>query len=102
MRRPKPAQIRAFAVLLALGATVAACETGGQKKPAPTAGKPQGVANRPREQKNPNTPVKTIDPRDQNANPGPSRTIPIPGQSPNPTAPAPPGALPDPYANPPR
>lgn len=102
MSRSKPAQIRAAVLLLMAGAALAACETGGKTKPVPTAGKPQGVANRPRQDKNPNTPVRTIDPRDQSANPAPSRTIPIPGQSPNPTATAPQGALPDPYANPPR
>jgi len=102
MSRLKPAQICAWAVLLAIGATVAACQTGGQKRPAATAGKSQGAVNRPRDAQNPNVPVRTIDPRDQSANPAPSRTIPIPGQSPNPTATAPPGALPDPYANPPR
>lgn len=101
MTRLKPAEIRAWAIILALGAAAAACQTGGEKR-ASTAGKPQGVANRPRQQPSPNVPVRTIDPRDQSANPAPSRTIPIPGQSPNPTAPAPQGALPDPYANPPR
>jgi len=44
--------------------------------------------------------VSTVDPRDQVTNPAPPRTVPIPGQSPNPTSQRPPTALPDPYANP--
>jgi hypothetical protein len=61
-----------------------------------------GAKNQPRQAQDPNHPTRTIDPRDQSATPAPPRTLPIPGQNPSPTAPGPQGALPDPYANPPR
>ena len=44
-------------------------------------------------------PDRTYDP---NADPGPSRILPIPGQNPSPNGPAPPGVLPDPFNNPPQ
>ena len=43
--------------------------------------------------------IKTVDPRDRNADPSPSRTEPIESTN-NPTASGPQGALPDPYARP--
>jgi hypothetical protein len=103
MSRSKSAQIRAGVVLLALSAATGACgKLGDLERPGPMFGHPVGAANKPRQQQDPNRPVQTIDPRDQSATPAPPRTLPIPGQSPNPTASGPPGALPDPYANPPR
>lgn len=41
-------------------------------------------------------PDKTYDP---NADPGPQRNLPIPGQTFNPNGPPPPGVLPDPFNN---
>jgi hypothetical protein len=43
--------------------------------------------------------VRTVDPRDRNSDPAPSRTVPIDSTS-NPTASGPAGALEDPYARP--
>lgn len=43
--------------------------------------------------------VRTVDPRDRNSDPAPSRTAPIDSTS-NPTASGPQGALEDPYARP--
>lgn len=43
--------------------------------------------------------VRTIDPRNRDDRPAPPRTLPIDSAQ-NPTASAPQGALPDPYANP--
>lgn len=43
--------------------------------------------------------VRTIDPRDRNSDPAPSRTVPIDSTS-NPTASGPQGVLEDPYARP--
>jgi hypothetical protein len=75
---------------------------GNLDRPGPMFGK-AGQANTPRQQQqDPNRPVQTIDPRDENTTPAPSRTVPIPGQSPDPFGARPPGALPDVYSNPPR
>ena len=43
--------------------------------------------------------VRTVDPRSRDDRPAPPRTVPIDSAQ-NPTASAPQGALPDPYANP--
>ncbi len=43
--------------------------------------------------------IRTIDPRNTNSDPSPSRAIPIEGTN-SPTASGPQGALPDPYARP--
>jgi hypothetical protein len=50
----------------------------------------------------PARPVDTVDPRDRSMDPAPPRSLPIEGQAPNPSEMAPPGALPNPYANPSR
>lgn len=90
------------ALALGAGAGLAGCgKLGALERPGPMFGGP-AAANQPRQQQDPNRPVQTIDPRDENATPAPPRTLPIPGSGSNPTAVAPPGALPDPYANPPR
>lgn len=47
----------------------------------------------------PSRTVRTVDPRSRDDRPAPPRTLPI-DSAPNPTAVAPQGALPDPYANP--
>jgi hypothetical protein len=39
-------------------------------------------------------------PYDPNADPGPSRSLPVPGENHMPNAPPPPGVLPDPFNNP--
>jgi hypothetical protein len=61
-----------------------------------------GTENQARQQPGPNTPTGTIDPRNASGTPAPPRTLPIPGQAQDPFASKPQGALPDPYANPPR
>ena len=48
---------------------------------------------------NPGRTIRTVDPRNRDDRPAPPRTLPIDSAQ-NPTAPAPQGALPDPYANP--
>jgi len=74
---------------------------GSLERPGPMFGGQAGQSQ-PRQQQDPNRPVQTIDPRDENTTPAPSRTVPIPGQSPDPFGARPPGALPDVYSNPPR
>jgi predicted small lipoprotein YifL len=104
MSRPWSASLGAAAALLALSAALAGCGKMGElERPGPLFGHGQGVGDQPRQQQDPNRPVQTVDPRDQTATPAPPRTLPVPGQSPNPLgAPPNPGALPDPYVNPPR
>lgn len=97
MSRSTSAPIVGLAGALALCAGLAGCsQTGGMGRPF------ERGANQPRQQQDPNHPTQTIDPRDASGTPAPSRTLPIPGTAPNPIGVAPPGALPDPYANPPR
>jgi hypothetical protein len=75
----------------------------GHGKPtAAASGAPGATVQKRASQPDPNRPVRTVDPRDESVSPVPPRTAPIPGQGPLPNAPAPQGALPDPYANPPR
>ena len=88
--------VGAAAVLLVLSAGLGGCVSG------PPLGHGAGASDQTRQQPGPNQPTKTIDPRDQSANTAPPRTVPIQGQSPNPFGAAPQGALPDPYAHPPR
>ena len=94
----------ALVALVALSAGVTACGKVGQlEHPGPLFGTKanpdRSAANRPQD---PSRPVQTVDPRDRSTDPVPPRTLPIEGTSPSPTAVAPPGALPDPYANPAR
>lgn len=96
---------RALAVALLLAAPLAGCgKLGELERPGPLFGaarsttKAADEANR--QAQDPGRPVDTVDPRDRSVDPAPSRTLPIEGTSPNPTQSAPPGALPDPYANP--
>ncbi|MFC3068830.1 hypothetical protein [Phenylobacterium soli] len=90
MSRPNSALLSGAAVL-ALALAVGACQS-----------LPGSHAAQSRQPADPNRPTRTIDPRDTSATPAPPRTLPIPGTGSDPTAVAPPGALPDPYANPPR
>jgi hypothetical protein len=59
-----------------------------------------GADRAQREASDPGTAPDTVDPRDRTTDPAPARTLPIPGQSPNPGAAPPRGALPDPYNDP--
>jgi predicted small lipoprotein YifL len=97
----------ACAVALALSAPLAACGKLGQlQRPGPLNGvesaTTQQADERVRKATDPSLPVDTIDPRDQVIDPRPPRTLPIPGTNPSANDVALPGALPDPYANPPR
>ena len=103
MSRRTFAPIAILAGALALGGGLAGCaQMGSPHHPGSIFGRGAGAANQTRQEQGPNRPVQTIDPRDESGTPAPPRTLPIPGQSPDPFAVAPPGALPDPYANPPR
>ena len=96
----------ALAAVVALSAGLSACgKMGDLERPGPIFGHgaPQQPVMQRRQQQDPNRPVQTVDPRDESATPAPPRTLPIPGQSPNPLGGPPnPTALPDPYTNPPR
>lgn len=90
---------------LAAASTLAACgKTGELQRPGPLFGQGRATTRAADEQvrqaQDPNRPVDTVDPRDATTDPSPPRTLPIPGQGSDPTRTAPPGALPDPYANP--
>jgi hypothetical protein len=96
---------RACAVLLIAGAPLAACgKLGELEKPGPLNGAGRATTRQADEQnrqaQDPQRPVDTVDPRDRSTDPAPPRTLPIEGTAPDPTASQPPGALPDPYANP--
>ena len=69
------------------------------KAPPPESARAKAAA-RSSDEQDASRPVRTVDPRDDINNPAPSRTIEIPGQSPDPIAPGPQGSLPDPYSNP--
>ena len=89
---------------LALAAGLAGCgKVGSLERPGPLFGSERNTtkdADSAQRQQDPSRPVDTVDPRDRSTDPAPPRTLPIPGSGQNPTAPAPQGALPDPYANP--
>jgi hypothetical protein len=96
---------RACAVLLMVGAPLAACGKMGElQKPGPLNGAGRATDRQSEESRrqaqDPSRPADTIDPRDRAIDPAPPRTLPIAGSGQNPTASGPPGALPDPYANP--
>ncbi len=96
---------RVSAALLILGAPLAACGKLGQlEKPGPLNGASGATTRkadeRVRQAQDPSRQVDTIDPRDENTDPAPPRTLPIGGTNPDPFGSAPQGALPDPYANP--
>jgi predicted small lipoprotein YifL len=102
MSRKSP-QIAIVAAAVALSGALAGCgKLGPLERPGPLFGHPNKAIEQRRQQQDPNRPVQTIDPRDDFANPAPPRTVPIEGTGPDPTASGPQGALPDPYANPPR
>ncbi|MEO8115310.1 MAG: hypothetical protein ABI655_13070 [Phenylobacterium sp.] len=96
---------RACALALALAAPLAGCgKVGELQRPGPLFGAGRATTKAAdeaqRQAQDPGRPVDTIDPRDRTMDPAPPRTLPIQGTSPSPTASGPPGALPDPYANP--
>lgn len=86
----------ALGVLLVLaGLSQSGCGKLGQlERPGPMFGHSQADAG-----PEPTRTVQTVDPRDRNSDPAPSRTVPIDSTS-NPTSSGPPGALEDPYARP--
>jgi hypothetical protein len=98
------------AIGLAGGAALAAAALAGcgkigeLERPAPLFGRaPAGNAQAQAQAQageEASSPVRTIDPRNEFLNPAPPRAAEIPGLSPDPIAPGPQGALPDPYANP--
>ena len=104
--RISPAVLRAGGLLaaLVLGATLAGCgKLGELDRPGPLFGraKPATATTAQAPQgEDPSRPVQTIDPRDENVTPEPSRSAPIQGSGQSPFGSQPPGALPDPYAQP--
>ena len=97
--------LRACATALILAAPLAACGKMGElERPGPLNGVGTATTKRSdeavRQATDPNRPVDTVDPRDRVLDPRPQRTLPIGGANPDPNRVAPPGALPDPYANP--
>jgi predicted small lipoprotein YifL len=95
----------AGAVLLLLAAPLGACGKLGQlEKPSALNGAGRATERQAdaqqRQVQDPQRPVDTVDPRDRNVDPAPPRTLPIPGSGQDPFASGPPGALPNPYANP--
>jgi len=96
---------RACAVVVILGAPLAACGKMGElQKPGPLNGAGRATDRQAEEQRrqaqDPQRPVDTVDPRDRSIDPAPPRTLPIPGSGQDPTAPGPQGVIPNPYNNP--
>ncbi|MFI4965053.1 MAG: hypothetical protein ACHP9T_06765 [Caulobacterales bacterium] len=96
---------RACAALLILGTPLAACgKMGDLQKPSALNGAGRATERQAEEQRrqaqDPNRPVDTVDPRDRTVDPAPPRTAPIEGSGQDPLQSRPPGALPDPFANP--
>ncbi|HEX5380598.1 MAG TPA: hypothetical protein VFW47_18620 [Phenylobacterium sp.] len=91
--------LRSLAILATtatLAVSVSACgKLGVLERPGPIFGRGSNADAGPE----PSRRVRTIDPRDRNSDPAPSRTVPIDSTS-NPTASGPQGALEDPYARP--
>lgn len=86
----------AVTLVLAAAAGLSGCgKLGALERPGPMFGRAGGADAGPE----PTRSVRTVDPRDRNSDPSPSRTVPIEGTV-NPTASGPQGVLPDPYASP--
>jgi predicted small lipoprotein YifL len=105
MSRLTPARALTLASLVAVSVALAGCgKTGELQRPGPLFGQGRNTTKdadeQTRQAQDPSRPVNTVDPRDETIDPAPSRTIPLQGQSPDPTAPGPQGALPDPYSSP--
>ena len=94
----------ALCALIALSAGLGGCgKVGELERPGPLFGAERNTtkdADDAQRKQDPSRPVDTVDPRDRSTDPAPPRTLPIQGTSPDPSRTAPPGALPDPYANP--
>ena len=93
------------AVVLLLAGPLGACgKLGELEKPGPLNGAGRATDRQAEEQRrqaqDPQRPVDTVDPRDRSIDPAPPRTLPIPGSGQDPNRMPPPGALPNPYANP--
>jgi hypothetical protein len=73
---------------------------GGTLTGGPTSATSAQATDAARKGGDPTHPINTVDPRDVNSEPAPPRTLPIPGAPQDPGKSQPPGALPDPYANP--
>ncbi|MBA4010590.1 MAG: hypothetical protein C0481_01865 [Phenylobacterium sp.] len=86
-----------LAMIALIGAAaLAGCGKMGElERPGPMFGKGSGADAGA----DPTRAVRTVDPRTRDDRPAPPRTLPIDSAQ-NPTASAPQGALPDPYANP--
>lgn len=97
------AKTTALALILAATALSACGKVGTLERPGPLFGAERNTtkdADDAQRKQDPSRPVDTVDPRDRSTDPAPPRTLPIGGLSPDPSRPAPQGALPDPYANP--
>lgn len=82
--------------LIGAAVAIAGCgKLGDLERPGPMVGGGGGADAGP----SPARSVRTVDPRSRDDRPAPPRTLPIDSAQ-NPTASAPQGALPDPYANP--
>ena len=97
--------ILAAAACLALSAPLAACgKLGDLERPGPLNGAGRATTRQADEQQrqaqDPQRPVDTVDPRDRATDPAPPRAAPIVGGPQDPFKSAPPGALPNDYANP--
>lgn len=103
MSRLTQARALTLASLAVFAVTLAGCgKTGELARPAPLFGQPRSPAKDAEIQSRQasSRPVNTVDPRDQAIDPGPARSVPLQGASPDPTASGPPTATPNPYANP--
>ncbi len=90
-------KLHPLATIALIGAAaLAGCGKMGElERPGPMVGKGSGADAGA----DPTRSVRTVDPRTRDDRPAPPRTLPIDSAQ-NPTASAPQGALPDPYANP--
>jgi hypothetical protein len=88
--------LTAISAVAALAIGLTGCgKLGALERPGPIFGGKSNADAGPE----PTRTVRTVDPRDRNSDPAPSRTVPIDSTS-NPAASGPQGALEDPYARP--
>jgi hypothetical protein len=96
---------RVGALALVIAAPLSACGKQGQlDRPGPLFGKANAASVKDtdkatRDAQKPSA-VDTVDPRDRSLDPAPPRTLPIQGTSSDAFKQPPPGALPNPFANP--
>jgi hypothetical protein len=96
---------RGAAALVILSAPLGACgKLGELERPGPLNGAGRATdrqaEEKQRQAQDPQRPADTVDTRDRAIDPAPPRTLPIEGTGPDPLRSHPPGALPDPFANP--